>query len=562
MTGSFAAGPAVAQSDGSFAVVQPLPPAGVSELNDALQRLARNSADVGALVDAGNASIKVNDIDAAIGFFGRAEELAPGNARVKIGLAAAYVRKQRPLDALSLFDAAEAAGASAGTLSGDRGLAYDLVGDNVSAQGQYQQALGLQEDNETRRRLALSYAMQGNKAAFEKTLSPLIVQQDFPSYRTRAFGLAILGDEAEAIAIAEAVMPQTMAARIAPYLRYMPRLTKAQQAAAANLGIFPRAAQIGRDAPQIAQYSGNASTARGADARLEPQGEPLGRRDDATSQRRRPDRGRSKVEPTPVEVAIAEPKAPAMPPASAVVRASEVVKPEQSPIIKSAGAESQISLPVVQPTVTALAPPSAVPVQTASTATSVNSKTVLAETTLPPVTTPSATSIFDLAQVKGQTEATNAAAPKPALPPAEEPASVADAFANFSLKPTTGPEVQPGVVDILSIKPPREVARPVVQKPAAEPKKPVIPKRYWVQVATGRDKSALKFDWRRISRTAGEALTGKSPFTATWGQTNRLLTGPYNGLRDAQTAVAALKKTDIDSFTFTSAEGEEVEPLK
>ena len=205
-----------AQETESRAVVQPLPPASVTELNSALRRLARNSRDVDALLDAGTASLKVNDVDAAIGFFGRAEELSPSNPRVKIGLAAAYTRKQRPLDALRLFDEAEAAGASTADLASDRGLAYDLVGDNASAQRQYQIALSRGDDPEARRRLALSHAIAGDRVGFEQALAPLVAKADSASYRTRAFGMAILGEETEAVAIAEAVMPRNLPARIPP----------------------------------------------------------------------------------------------------------------------------------------------------------------------------------------------------------------------------------------------------------------------------------------------------------------------------------------------------------
>ncbi|MGB7408595.1 MAG: tetratricopeptide repeat protein, partial [Pontixanthobacter sp.] len=75
-------------------MVQPLPSQGVADLNAALRKLARNSNNVGALIEAGKASLEVGDVDAAIGFFGRAEELEPTNARIKLGMAEAYIRKQ------------------------------------------------------------------------------------------------------------------------------------------------------------------------------------------------------------------------------------------------------------------------------------------------------------------------------------------------------------------------------------------------------------------------------------------------------------------------------------
>ena len=81
--------------------------------------------------------------------------------------------------------------------------------------------------DEATRQLALSYAIAGKKDAFEETLRPLLAR-DFASYRTRAFGFAILGDTEEGVMIAEAVKAR-MSQKLAPYLRYMPRLTNAQQ---------------------------------------------------------------------------------------------------------------------------------------------------------------------------------------------------------------------------------------------------------------------------------------------------------------------------------------------
>lgn len=514
---------AAQQNDTSISqpVVQPLPPPGVSRLNTALRRLARNSRDVAALIDAGDASLALGDVDAAIGFFGRAQELSPENPRVKVGLAGTYVRKQRPLEALQLFDEAQAAGASTSSLAGDRALAYDLVGDNSAAMGFYRQALIQKEDPETRRRFALSHAMAGDRRAFEAVLAPLLEQQDAASYRTRAFGLAILGDEGEAVAITEAVMPRELSARIAPYLRYMPRLTKAQQAAAANLGVFPRAAQIGRDSPQIARYSGNNAAARGADERLAPRGEPLGPRRDSTSRRRRPDRGRSAVTNVKqAEVATEVVSASPMP-----AKPKEVIaaKPAEKPAVQTA--------PTV---VSAVAPAQVKP----------------SSTTAAPI----ANSGFDLAKVA---DATAKPASVQASKPAATPPSVADAFADFSSTPASSGKPQTSGVDITKITPPREVAK----KPEAKPKLPAHPKRFWVQVATGRDRSALKFDWRRISRKAPKVLGDRSPHVTPWGESNRLLAGPFNSAKGARDAANSLKEAGIDSFTFTSAEGQEIETL-
>ncbi|MFX8485436.1 tetratricopeptide repeat protein, partial [Acinetobacter baumannii] len=90
-----------------------------------------------ALIDAGKAALGMGDVDAAIGFFARADQLSPNNMRVKAGLAGALVRSENPYDAIPLFAEAEKAGALDAALTADRGLAYDLVGDNATAQRHY-----------------------------------------------------------------------------------------------------------------------------------------------------------------------------------------------------------------------------------------------------------------------------------------------------------------------------------------------------------------------------------------------------------------------------------------
>ena len=132
-----------------------------------------------------------------------------------------------------------------------------------------------------------------------------------------------------------------------------------------------------------------------------------------------------------------------------------------------------------------------------------------------------------------------------------------DAFADFRLLPRANAPQSPDVVDIRTIEPPREVE----EKPAAEPAPPAHPRRFWVQVATGRDLEAFRFDWRRISRKAPEILGEFEPMTAPWGQANRLLAGPFPSAKAAADAVNALREAGLDSFPFTSAQGEEISPL-
>lgn len=500
----------LAQESTSRAIVQPLPSPEVERLNTALKKLARRPRDLDALIEAGNASLRLDDLDAAIGFFGRAEELSAENPRVKMGQAAVYLRSGRPIEALRLFSEAEQAGASSRDVLVDRGLAYDLVGDQVRAQAVYRQAL-VQDPNSSlaKRRMALSQAIMGEQSAFEETLRPLIDMREFSAFRTRAFGLAILGEQERAAAITEAVMPRDLAARITPYLEFMPRLTKAQQAAAANLGIFPRAADIGRDDPRIANFAAANSGAPSASAqleagnRLEPSGQPFGER--------------------PVEVASVAPEAATPTPASA-----------------------------------AATPEIAVATSTESAATSQPEASGAAPTLAAADVTPAPG--FDLARVEGSDNSrapttASVASAETARPPASPEPSFADAFGDLGSGDLPDAKTGSGAVNLTFIEAPREAP------PAAEPAEPEHPRRIWVQVATGRDRDALRFDWRRISRKASRLLRDYKPHVVTWGQSNRLLAGPIDGTREARELVNALGERGIDTFSYTSPEGTEIQEL-
>ncbi|MEM1197214.1 MAG: tetratricopeptide repeat protein [Pseudomonadota bacterium] len=267
-------------------VVQPLPSQDTQRLNRALVELAKAPRRLPALLEAGDAALSVQDLDAALGFFTRALEVEPDNRSATLGLAKVYLRSGRPVTALPLFTAAEEAGAGLRAIRSDKALALDMVGDQAGAQDGYARVVEASpKDDPARRRLAISYAISGNSAGFEAVLRPLIERRDFAAFRARAFGLAIMGEQDRAAAITEAVMPRELADKITPYLEFMPRLTPAQQAAAANLGIFPRAADIGRDPPEILAYRNGAAQASPTLARvsemsagslLEPAGQPLG----------------------------------------------------------------------------------------------------------------------------------------------------------------------------------------------------------------------------------------------------------------------------------------------
>jgi Flp pilus assembly protein TadD len=106
-----------------------------------LRELATDPTSLSALIGAGQAALEVGDGNAALGFFARADERSPRNGQVKAGLARALLVVDNPREALKMFDAARSLGVAESDLAGDRGLAYDLRGDNRKAQHDYQLAL-------------------------------------------------------------------------------------------------------------------------------------------------------------------------------------------------------------------------------------------------------------------------------------------------------------------------------------------------------------------------------------------------------------------------------------
>lgn len=520
------AAPTAAQEGFARPVVQPLPDPATQRLNEALRTLSQDPRSVAALVTAGEASLALDDVDAAAGFIQRAEAIAPGDARVKAALAMLMVRRQQPLEALRLFAEAEQAGALSLSHVGERGLAYDLIGDNARAQQDYALVLSAGANAAITRRLALSQAIVGDQRASEATLLPLLQRSDLAAYRTRAFALAILGKADEAVSIAETMLPARLSSRMSPYLRYMPRLTRPQQAAAANLGVFPQAAQIGRDDPALAAYAqqtGAPPAGRSADARLVPTGEPLGSRSGVP--RREEAAAGPEAEPPVVRAAVRPPEP--SPTAPAPVQAVQAQPTEGQPALAQSSPVQPVEVQPVQVQPVQVQPVAAAPSP--------------AEVPQP------ALSVAAQAEVE----------------PVRQP-SLAEAFAEFELAAAaTGPAA--GAVDITKIEPKREAPRveAAAAAPAkpAPPPKPVHPSRHWVQIATGRDVGALAFDWRRIKRSAGGLLDRLEPHIAKWGQTNRLVVGPIANVREANELVGKLKDKEVDSFRFTSEQGEEVKPL-
>lgn len=286
----------------------------VSALSRYLRMLASNPRDLASLTGAGRAALAVGDASAALGFYARAEEIAPRNGRIKAGLASALVQMEQPRTALKLFDEAVALGVPTAEIAADRGLAHDLNGDARRAQADYTIALRSNNDDETARRLALSMAVSGDRDGALAILSPLLRRRDSGAERAKAFVLALTGDPAGAAGVVRAAMPAAQASAMLGFMNRLNGLNPAQKALAVNFGYFPSdgrsysAAELFADAraaplpaPGSVIGARDPRRAASADTPLIPFGEALGPRlaanEATTAPRRRP--GQEDVLPPP-----------------------------------------------------------------------------------------------------------------------------------------------------------------------------------------------------------------------------------------------------------------------
>jgi Flp pilus assembly protein TadD len=510
-------------------------------LNIALARLARDPRDVGALIDAGNAALATHDTDAAIGFFKRANQIEPRNSQALSGLAGALLQNDDPAGAIAMFDQASAAGAHGASVAADRGLAHDLVGDTAGAQQFYREALKQGDDPETQRRLALSLAISGDAQGAEATLRPLLQGQDRAGWRVRVFIFAIGGRVDEAVTTARTLLPPDLAAAITPYLRYMPQLTRAQQAAAANLGVFPRASDIGHDDPRVAQYiaSHGGPAATSVDRTLAPAGEPLGHRAERDS--RREPRALSRSE------RAAQLAARAVPPDPVPVRQVEDT-PVPTPTPTSAPAPAPAPTPVAIRVVTAPSSATVTPgtVYGPPDAASPPRRLIVLPPT--PASGPAAGPVASpVNRPVAAPSAATAVAPR-------RPASLADAFSDLG-KPTMAASPRAGAVDVARLA--------AARAKAAKPPPPSHPSRIWVQLETGRGVEALATDWHRFTRESGGVLRGHEPSISEWGARDRLLTGPFESDAAAQRFLQQLARAGLSGpFIWVSPAGQVVDSLE
>ena len=592
--------------------------AGQDSSSDALSRnlrtLAANPKSLSALMGAGKAALELGDAQAAITFFGRAEEQAPRDGRVKMWIGSALVHLQQPQAAIRFFDEAVTLGIAEAEVAGERGLAYDISGDPRRAQRDYRHALSRGRDAEVTRRLALSLAISGEREPALQLLQEQLAMRDKAAERTRAFVLALTGDRAGAARTVQAAMPHGQGAALAPFLERLASLNTVDRALAVHLGHFPKGGRSTASPPRnyasvdSALRAGAPDTGRaGLGRRVTPPAaaatppqtkreEPLAgvRTATATPQTQLP-----RFQPRPVQVRVQPVQtAPAEEKSAPVVQLPPAVqKPVQTaqaapaeekpaPVVQLPPAEQkpvQIAAatpaPAAQVAVTAPGGTVMTPAPQADSATQTQLVNAPGFSILPSPSpaAPAAAAAEESRRVSRLAEVAATLAALPDAAPVEAPAPKAAAPAVKKPAPTpAAAKKEPAV-------PAKKEAAPAAKKevlakneapakgaaaakkptPAAkkEPAAPAEPRRIWVQVAGGADKAALPREFARLKGKAPKLLAARTAWTTPLKATNRLLVGPFKTDKEAQDFVNELRKAELSGFAFTSEAGQKIEKL-
>ena len=214
----------------------PRPTPDADALAEAMRRLGANPRDLASLIQAGELSLKLGDVNAAASLLKRAENVDPMNGRVKAGMARILLTQERPGEALRYFDQAVGYGLDAATFAGDRALAYDLIGEQERAQRDYRVALRTGRSEEIARRYALSLGISGRRKEALAEIDDQVRRNDRSAWRVRAFVLAMTGDVPGAEKIASTMMPGGMGTALAPFFARLAALPAADRAFAVHFG--------------------------------------------------------------------------------------------------------------------------------------------------------------------------------------------------------------------------------------------------------------------------------------------------------------------------------------
>ena len=552
-------GAALAQYSGTAPPPQPPPIVGMVEnpstalaRNVRLLVLAPRSFD--ALIGAGRAAVAVGDPQAAVGFFGRAEEVNPKSPLPKAGTAAALVAMEQPSDALGFFEEAVRLGASQASIGADRGLAYDLTGDAERARADYRAALAGPDADEARRRLALSLAIGRDRVGALAALEPLLGRRDPATERVRAFVLALTGDVAAARLVVEGAMPGA-ASNMAPFLEKLSRLSPDQQAAAVHFGRFPEESEMKFSAVAQLPVTAPAQATPSAKISITP---PAPSKGSARANRSKP-----REIAIPVGRRVIGPSVPFALPSSTQASPAPAVTPAPAPTL------TPTPMPAPTPTASPIPTLPPTPPPTPTQAPTILPSQRLADAAPIAADPPRASPGFSTAPSSGSPLDRLSEIERLLGSPQErlEPVVIVT-LPKVARAPIVPPPAQPKVEPVTEQTPAKKAkAKPAdgtetVARTTPKPVKPVKPvERHWVQLAGGAKSERMPFEYQRIKAKKPALFAKRTAHIAELKGWTRLLVGPFKTEEEAQDYVNQLAKADIDGFSWTSPTGQTIEKL-
>ena len=515
-----------------YAAVSPTDPG--TSLAGALRTLSNEPRNFQALIAAGRAALDMGDTQAAAGFYGRAEEAAPQSPVPKIGMGAAMTAMGDARGAMTYFDRAQGLGAPQSLLALDRGLAFDLLGQQSKAQSDYRVAMFGNQADEARRRLALSLAISRDIKGAAATLEPLLVRRDVAAVRTNAFVLALAGDREGARRTIDAALPGA-GARFEPFFKLLPVLRPDEKAMAVHLGEFPKdAAQRYASAERISSSPvlsiGNKSEVVIAAPRR-------------TAQVQVTPPKNTKVKP-PAKVAAIAADAPRRavreaPPPSTYFAMS---RPSLDPSRYASKRRKPEAATVATPKKAAEPDPEPRP------GFSADKLMPVAEESEPlvPINVGAVLNRDGEPIVTAGADLTPPPRPTPKLeikrPPA--PRSKVE-LANLDL-----PKAKVKPKSKVEADQPKDAAKP---KEVAKKKAPASP--YFVQLASGAHADRMGIEFKRIRAKKPALFTGRNAQVTNGKDLFRLVIGPFKSKGDSGAFVNQLAKAGIDGFTYTAPDG-------
>jgi Flp pilus assembly protein TadD len=498
-------------------VVSAAPETPTTALSRHIRVLASNPRDFNSLIGAGRAALELGDVQTAAGFFGRAEEAYPNAPAAKAGLGAAMAHMGDADGAIYYFDQAIRLGAPALTIALDRGMARDLNGDLAAAQTDYRLAIASLNSDEGRRRLALSLAIGRDRNGALAAIQPLLNRHDPAAQRTRAFVLALVGDQAGAAQAIEAVMPGG-SARFAPFISYLPQLSVQEKAAAVHLGMFPDNAAVRISQAQTAPNPASVPPPQGRSASAEP----------------------------PVR-----PPAPAVqttPPVRMATR--EAIQPPPQPSFSLPSQRSPASPSFSLPSASSAAPTAENLAQSEPEAGAEPPATSLAD---------AESSLEKVEESMGESNLSSIdkllaaieEAPPPAPTPKVETADADDDAAVAKAAAAKKAADKKAADKKAAEKKARDAKLAAEKKAREEAAKLGVKGTYWVQLAGGSNQDRMTNEYRKLSDKAGKLLKSRPGYVTAGKDYFRLIVGPFDTKSESQAFVNKLANEGVDGFSWT-----------